>query len=144
MARALPGAALGDGSAASIPAFRERSSRVARNYLLPAEAQLIVAQNEGFGSWNALIDAPAAGAQPVPAFAVDLEESRLAPRRHLGPDEWETVAAVVEEHGLTAIEASGLMTDETLARLTGLQTVTIARSATPASHTCRPVRNWKK
>src|SRR5262249_17274877 len=36
-------------------AFRQRRSRVPKNYLQLAEAQMLIAQDAGFGSWDALI-----------------------------------------------------------------------------------------
>ena len=45
-------------------AFRQRSSRVPANYLPLEEARLILAQDTGFGSWDALRDAVRTGARP--------------------------------------------------------------------------------
>ena len=38
-------------------AFRQRSSRVPKNYLQLSEAQMMIAQDAGFGSWDALMEA---------------------------------------------------------------------------------------
>src|SRR5262249_14258853 len=45
-------------------AYRQRSSRVPENYFPIEEAQVIIAQDAGFGSWEKLMDALAAGAPP--------------------------------------------------------------------------------
>ena len=42
-------------------AFRQRSSKVPDNYLPLEEAQLILAQDTGFGGWPALQDAVRSG-----------------------------------------------------------------------------------
>ena len=47
-------------------AYRQRSSRVPENYFPIEEAQIIVAQDAGFGSWQKLMEALAAGAPPPP------------------------------------------------------------------------------
>ena len=38
-------------------AYRQRSSRIPENYF-PIEAQIIIAQDAGFGSWDKLLDPP--------------------------------------------------------------------------------------
>src|SRR5688572_32526547 len=68
-------------------AFRQRSSRVPKNYLQLAEAQTLIAQDAGFGSWAALTRALATGEPPVPAYVIDTE-NRIAPRRQLRDNEW--------------------------------------------------------
>ena len=70
-------------------AFRQRSSRVPKNYLPLAEAQMLVAQDAGFGSWAALIEAAAYRGATVPAYVIDATENahRAAPaaeRRRVG------------------------------------------------------------
>jgi hypothetical protein len=98
-------------------AFRQRSSRVPRNYLALPEAKIIVAQDAGFGSWEALIEAVTSGKPPVPAFAIDAAESKAAPRRQLFGDEWDELIAEMKERRITSLDASGLITDEVLARI---------------------------
>src|SRR5687768_2879296 len=44
--------------------FRQRSSRVAKNYLALDEARVLIAQNTGFGSWDALTQAASNGRPP--------------------------------------------------------------------------------
>src|SRR5262245_49454850 len=51
-----------------IYAFRQRSSKVEKNVLQPDEARWMVAQDAGFGSWSALLEAIGTGAPPNPGF----------------------------------------------------------------------------
>ena len=65
-------------------AFRQRSSRVPKNYLQLEEAQTVIAQDAGFGNWTALIQAVSGGpAAPVEAFEIDARENRIGPRRRM-------------------------------------------------------------
>lgn len=105
-------------------AFRQRSSRVSRNYLQPAEAQWLVAQDAGFGSWAALTEAAVTGAAPVPAYALDATDSSIAPRRQLSDAEWDELVAVMQEHHIPTLDAQGLMTDAVLAQVADLDHVT--------------------
>jgi len=105
-------------------AFRQRSSKVPKNYLQLAEAQTLIAQDAGFGSWAALTRAVATGAPPVPAYAIDTTENTIAPRRHLSDKEWDELIDLMKERRITALEAGGLMTDAVLARIAELDHVT--------------------
>ena len=105
-------------------AFRQRAFRVPNNHLQRAEAQTVIAQDAGFGSWEALTRAAATGAPPVPAYEIDTKENRITPRRHLTDKEWDDLIAVMKEHRIRALDAQGLMTDTVLARLAGLDHVT--------------------
>ena len=59
-------------------------SRVPKNYLQLDEAQIVVAQDAGFGSWDALMQAVAAGAPPEgEAYVIDTKENRIGPRRRM-------------------------------------------------------------
>ena len=105
-------------------AFRQRAFKGSGNYLRPAEAQTVIAQDAGFGSWTALTRAAATGGPPVPAYAIDTAENRIAPRRQLSDKEWDQLIAVMKERRITALEANGLMTDAMLARIAELNHVT--------------------
>lgn len=106
-------------------AFRQRSSRVPKNYLAPAEAQTIVAQDAGFGSWEALSRAVAGGGEArVEPFEIDFAESKMAPRRQLAGDEWDALIAAMKDRRIATLDAGGLMTDDVLARIAGLEHVT--------------------
>ena len=105
-------------------AFRQRSSRVPANYLPLDEARLILAQDTGFGSWEALQDAVRTGAPPLPPFSIDAKENRIGPQRTLTDREWDRLIAVMKERGITALDAGGLMTDDVLARIAALDHVT--------------------
>jgi hypothetical protein len=105
-------------------AFRQRRSKVPKNYLQLSEAQMLIAQDVGFNSWDALTRSLATGAAPVPAFAIDAHENRISPSRTLTDDDWDRLLDVVKERKITALNAIGLMTDRVLARVAALDHVT--------------------
>lgn len=87
------------------------------------EAQELIARTGGFPNWTALIDRIANGAPAaVPAYAI--EQNKISPRRNVSVHEWDAMAGVIKERGITSIEANGFMTDEALKRITGLDHVT--------------------
>ena len=98
-------------------AFRQRSSRVPKNYLPLDEAQIIIAQDAGFSSWAALLKAVATGAPPTEPYDVDPGKKQIGPRRRLTDDEWDGIIAEIRERGITSLAANGLMTDAVLARI---------------------------
>ena len=75
-------------------AFRQRSSRVPKNFLQPDEAQMLVAQDAGFGSWDALIDVARHRRVADPAVR-DRHAAQCAsrPRRLLTDREWDQLIA---------------------------------------------------
>jgi ankyrin repeat protein len=99
-------------------AFRQRSSKVEKNFLKLDEAQTVVAQDAGFSSWEALVS----GARPVPAF--EIQDARIAPRRRLTDREWDELIEAAKEHRIAALDAGGLMTDRAMARVAELERVT--------------------
>jgi ankyrin repeat protein len=106
-------------------AFRQRSSGEPRRYLKLEEAQTMVAQDAGFRNWSALMRAAAAGTRPPgDPYAIDPKENRISPRRRITPAEWDQLIAVMKERRIAALDASGLMTDEVLARVAELDHVT--------------------
>lgn len=105
-------------------AFRQRAWRSETQHLELEEAQTVIAQDAGFGSWPALTHALATGAPPVPPHAIDQAEGRIRPRRRLSDAEWDALVAVMKERRLTALDADGLMTDAVLARVADLDHVT--------------------
>jgi ankyrin repeat protein len=105
-------------------AFRQRSSRVPKNYLPLDEARTLIAQDAGFGSWVALTHAVATGTPPVPAYAIDTKENRISPRRQLSDKEWDTLISVMKDRRITTLDANGLMTDSVLGRIAELDHVT--------------------
>lgn len=83
-----------------------------------AEAQELISRMAGYGSWAALAEAVATGAPPpVPAYAVDAKENRIAPRREPGDREWDAIVGAMKERRITALDACGFMTDEVLKRI---------------------------
>jgi hypothetical protein len=105
-------------------AFRQRSSKVPKNYLLLDEARGIIAQDAGFGSWTAVTQAVATGAPPIPAHMTDPVEGRISPRRRLSGDEWDELLTVMQDRRIAELDAGGLMTDAVMARLARLDHVT--------------------
>ena len=102
-------------------AFRERSSRVPKNYLRLDEAQMLIAQDAGFGSWDALLQ----GAPPPGApYVIHAKESRIGPRRRMTAADWDELIGVMQDQRITAVDANGLMTDAALARIARLDHVT--------------------
>jgi hypothetical protein len=91
-------------------AFRQRSSKVPKNFLKLEEAQLLLAQD--------------AGVPGVPPFALDERAGRIAPRRRLTDREWDDLVAIARERRITTVDAHGLMNDRALARITTLESVT--------------------
>ncbi len=105
-------------------AFRQRSSKVPQNYLKLEEAQTVIAQDTGFGSWDALERAVSTGATAAPAYVVDAKDNRIEPRRRLTSDEWDALLDAMQTRRVTALDAGGLMSDAVLARVAGLEHVT--------------------
>src|SRR5262249_39839169 len=88
-------------------------------------AQIIIAQDAGFGSWEKLMDALAAGTPPQGApYAIDTKDKRIGPRRRMSAADWDELIGVMKERRIPVVDANGLMTDEALARIAGLDFVT--------------------
>jgi len=104
-------------------AFRQRSSKVTENFLLPAEARMLVAQDVGFGSWDTLVHAIVSGTPPIPPYAVDLADRKAEPRRLINEREWDQLLATMRERRLTSL-ACPMMTDALLAKVATLDHVT--------------------
>jgi hypothetical protein len=104
-------------------AFRQRSSRVPKNFLKPDEGRMLVAQNAGFGSWDALTTSLETGASPIPPYAIDAQRNAIGPRRLLSDGEWDQLIAVMKERRIEGLVANGLMTDALLARIAELDHV---------------------
>lgn len=105
-------------------AVRQRSGRGTRNHLELSEAQNLIAQDVGFGSWEALTRSAATRTTRVPPYSIDSQADRIAPRRRLDEREWNELIEVMRERRISALEANGWMTDEVLARVAELEHVT--------------------
>lgn len=106
-------------------ALRQRSSKVPKNYLQIEEAQMLIAQDVGFSSWAALMEAVATGAPPPgSAFTVDMQENSIVPARRMTSAEWEELIGVIQERRITTVDALGLMNDSVMARIAKLNHVT--------------------
>jgi hypothetical protein len=104
-------------------AFRQRSSKVPKNFLQLDEARLLVAQNAGFGGWDALVESIQTGASPIPPYAIDTQRNAIGPRRLLSDREWDDFIAVMKERRIEGLVANGLMTDALMARIVELDHV---------------------
>ena len=106
-------------------AYRQRSSRVPENYLPIEEAQIIIAQDFGFGSWEKLMDALTTGALPQRApYAIDTKDHRIGPSRRMSAADWDELIGIMKDRRIPALDANGLMTDEALAKIAELEFVT--------------------
>lgn len=110
-------------------AFRQRSSREPKNYLKLEEAQMLVAQDTGYNSWQALTKAFETGATPIPPFAVEepaeeKEQKRITPRRRLASPEWDELILAARDQRATQLDALGLMSDDVIKRVASLDHIT--------------------
>jgi hypothetical protein len=108
-------------------AYRQRRSRGAEPYLLPEEAQTLVAQNAGYASWDALTAPKATRPARVPAFEVDVHENRISPRRMMDEDEWGAFLDEIRERRITTVDFGGQVTDALMARVARSDHVTTLR-----------------
>lgn len=99
-------------------AFRQRAFREPKNYLKLEEAQVVIAQDVGFGSWAALMQAVATGAPPqVPPYMITPQENGIGPRRRMTDANWDELISVLKERRIPRLHANGMMTDRVLARI---------------------------
>src|SRR5438093_6387887 len=91
--------------------FRQRAFRGTDKSLRLDEAQTVVAQDAGYGSWKAFTEAAVTGASPVPAYVIDEAENQIGPARILNQTEWDELIAAMKERRLTAFNPIGLLTD---------------------------------
>jgi hypothetical protein len=104
--------------------YKVRQAKGAAHAFGAAEARELIARTAGFHSWEALTAAVSAGAPPsVPALDINTGENKIAPRRILTGDEWETLVSVMKERRVSAFDAYGMMTDAVLRRIAGLEHV---------------------
>jgi len=92
-----------------------------------ADARRVVARQYGFESWAALVESlpgstkrgPRATTPPVETafYRVDTRTGVVEARGPLTDDGWDTIFAVMEEHGLTGLNAGGQMSDGVMQRL---------------------------
>jgi hypothetical protein len=104
-------------------AFRQRSSKVPKNFLTPDEARVLVAQDVGFGSWAALIDAKKTGTPRLPAYGIDSTWNAIFPRRRLDDHDWSEVIAAIKEQRIPGVIGGGQLTDALIGRIAELEHV---------------------
>jgi hypothetical protein len=90
-------------------AYRQRSGLPEKNTLRLEEAQLLLAQDAGYGNWESF--AAAGGASAGPIFDLNLEEGRIAPRRRLRMEEWRRLVDAAREHQVRTLVGHGQVSD---------------------------------
>jgi hypothetical protein len=94
-----------------------------------ADARTFVARAHGFESWRELElhMAPKADRSARDAalpYSIDAQANRISPRHALTRADWDLVIAVMQEQGITGLDAGGQMTDAVLERVARLDHVT--------------------
>lgn len=106
--------------------------------LTPADAQLIIAREFGYETWEKLVEGlrqPSPDPQSIardsrglsstpPFYKINQSENSIEPRPPLSDRDWDTIFAVMRERGITGLNAGGQMTDAVLERLPKLDFVT--------------------
>ena len=98
-------------------------------------ARHLVARHYGFEDWGRLAeslgrppdearDAPRGLSSSPPFYRVDWRTSTLEVRPPLSDRDWELIAGIMQDTGLTGLSAGGQMTDSALARVARLGAVT--------------------
>lgn len=106
-------------------AFRQRAFKGPKNYLQLDEAQILIAQDAGFSSWAALMQALATGTPPQGApYMIAPKGDRIGPRRRMTDVDWEELIGVLGKRRIPGLHANGLMTDAVLARIAEFEHVT--------------------
>jgi hypothetical protein len=114
---------------------RVRRHKPQQNNPSLADAQFALAREYGFESWKSLSarvsaattdprTAPHGLSTRPPFYKVDWDAKRLEPRQPLTDTDWDRILDVMRDHGITALDARGQMTDAVLERLTHLDQIT--------------------
>lgn len=101
-----------------------------------SDAQFTVAREYGCESWPSLVARvekreATARAEPhglsakAPFYRIDWSANVLEPRQPLAPADWDTLVAVMREHGITGLNARGQLTDDALARVSTYDQLTM-------------------
>jgi hypothetical protein len=102
----------------------QRLSKISKNptpasTLSLADAQLLVARQHGISTWPQLI-----AEEETPLFSVHTKTNEIVPGPVLSPKTWDIIFGVIEDRGITALNAAGRMTDAAMKRLSKLHRVT--------------------
>ena len=120
-------------------AFRQRSSRVPRNYLQLRRGPDAGCTGRRIWKLGGLDRCCHDWCGAVSAYAIDTTDSSIALRRQLSDTEWDELIGVMSERHITTLDANGLMTDAVLARLAELDHVTgLALAGSRQAHRRRP------
>lgn len=104
--------------------YRQRAFKAGPQQIHEPEARTLIAQDAGFGSWDALTHAVTTRAPRPPAYQIDADESSAAPRRQLSARQWDDLLTEMHERRVTTFESQGLMSDVVMARLASLEHIT--------------------
>lgn len=98
------------------------------------DARLLVARLYAFDDWDALIAAAAAPAvvgpgisSTPPFYRIDEERGMIAPRQPMSSRDWDTLIGIMQDRGLTGLEAGNMMDDAAMARLTAVPHVRVLK-----------------
>jgi len=114
--------------------FMPRAEERINDFTLP-DAQLLVARLYGFEDWDALVrssnepprdlrSASVVWSSRPPFYRIDWFKKSIEPRQPMSKKDWENVCAVIQELGLTAINANNMMGDEELEIVSHLEQLT--------------------
>jgi hypothetical protein len=127
------------GDAAALERVRRHKPHAADPAL--ADAQFALAREYGFQSWPRLVQhveaanllaatsadprtAPHGLSTRPPFYKIDWNAKRLEPRQPLTETDWDTIIAVIREHGITGVNGGGQLTDTVLERLSHIEQIT--------------------
>jgi hypothetical protein len=113
-----------------LPGGQERLN----NFTLP-DAQLLVARLYGFENWSELErssnepprdlrSAPVVWSSRPPFYRIDWFTRCIEPQQPMSKKDWEKVCAVIQELGLTAVNANNMMGDDDLETVSHLEQIT--------------------
>jgi hypothetical protein len=105
--------------------YKVRQAKARPGSFALEDAQWLMARDAGFGNWKSFLDAVLTGSPPPgEPYAIDSGEKRIAPRRNLSGQEWDTLIAVMKEQRIARLSAEGHMTDAVLKQIAELDHVT--------------------
>ncbi len=96
-----------------------------------ADAQFVLAREQGFESWPKLVQhihavhsAPFILSSKPPFYRIDWTNNSIEPRQPMSRKDWEDVCVVIKELGLTAINSGNLIGDDDLEIISQLDQIT--------------------
>jgi hypothetical protein len=125
-----------EGDASAVERLRAHKPQATHPVL--ADAQFVLAREHDFESWPKLVQHVQALGRPAhdpramrhglsttpPFFRIDWTNDTIEPQQPMSGNDWHRLIDVLEETGLTGLNANGQMDDEALARVSRLAHVT--------------------